>query len=149
MALPLLTQPPCTCMVHHPTRPPHPHPTFHPAWLLTLRQSLTPPSRPALARQVLRQLPALRNLSLRGCPLAEQPGYREAILALAPGLEILDNQRVKERPAKGAKRQAEDGGGEAAEGAPAEAGEGRWVLREGHRGLRGLGACCGGFEERR
>ena len=59
--------------------------------------------------QVLAKLPSLRSLSLRGCPLAEQPDYRQAVLALAPHLEILDNQRVVERAAKLQKRKAEAG----------------------------------------
>ncbi|GAB4823955.1 hypothetical protein N2152v2_011001 [Parachlorella kessleri] len=59
--------------------------------------------------QVLAKLPSLRSLSLRGCPLAEQPGYRDAVLALTPHLEILDNQRVVGKPAKPHKRKTETG----------------------------------------
>lgn len=50
--------------------------------------------------QVLSRLPQLRSVSLKGCPLASAPGYREGISALLPRLEILDTQRIAERPRK-------------------------------------------------
>ena len=44
--------------------------------------------------QVLSQLPLLRSLSLKGCPVAALPGYPAQILAMLPRLKILDNQRL-------------------------------------------------------
>ncbi|KAL4859788.1 Leucine-rich repeat and guanylate kinase domain-containing protein [Chlorella vulgaris] len=50
--------------------------------------------------QVLSQLPQLRSVSLKGCPLAATPDYRQRMAELLPRLEILDNQRIAERPRK-------------------------------------------------
>lgn len=50
--------------------------------------------------QVLSQLPQLRSVSLKGCPLAASPDYRQRMAELLPRLEILDNQRIAERPRK-------------------------------------------------
>ncbi len=44
--------------------------------------------------QALAQLPNLQNLTLKGCPLAEQPGYPESIRELLPQLQILDSHRI-------------------------------------------------------
>lgn len=44
--------------------------------------------------QVLAQLPRLQNLTLKGCPLAEQPGYPENVRELLPQLQILDSHRL-------------------------------------------------------
>jgi hypothetical protein len=60
---------------------------------------------------VLGELPQLRSLSLKGTPLAALPEYRERIAALVPRLEILDNQRIIERPRR---RQPTADGGPAA-----------------------------------
>jgi hypothetical protein len=49
---------------------------------------------------VLSQLPQLRSVSLKGCPLAATPDYRQRMAELLPRLEILDNQRIAERPRK-------------------------------------------------
>lgn len=49
---------------------------------------------------MLRQLTSLRQISLKGSPLSEQPGYRERMVQLVPQLEVLDNQRIAERPRK-------------------------------------------------
>jgi hypothetical protein len=46
------------------------------------------------ALRVLSALPVLRQLSLKGCPVAQLPGYKERVLQLAPRLRVLDNQRV-------------------------------------------------------
>ena len=55
---------------------------------------------PPLLPQVLSQLPQLRSLSLKGCPVAALPGYKEQVLSLVPRLEILDSVRIQERPRK-------------------------------------------------
>ena len=44
--------------------------------------------------QVLAQLPNLQNLTLKGCPLTEQPGYPEIVKELLPRLQILDSHRL-------------------------------------------------------
>ena len=95
--------------------------------------------------QVLGRLPALRNLSLRGCPVAELPGYREALLALVPRLEILDNQRVVERPKSLSKK--EEKTKEAAVAAAASAEERpREAKRKGAAAGGGEGGGGGGAE---
>ena len=44
---------------------------------------------------VLSQLPLLRQLTLKGCPVADLPNYLEKILQLVPHLQILDNKRIE------------------------------------------------------
>ncbi|KAH7617436.1 putative Malignant fibrous histiocytoma-amplified sequence 1 [Nannochloris sp. 'desiccata'] len=44
--------------------------------------------------EVLKKLPLLRQLTLKGCPVADLPGYQEKILKLVPRLQILDNKRL-------------------------------------------------------
>lgn len=44
--------------------------------------------------EVLKQLPLLRQLTLKGCPVSELPGYQERIVKLVPRLQILDNKRL-------------------------------------------------------
>jgi hypothetical protein len=60
------------------------------------------------AVEVLGEMPGLAQLSLRGAPLAARPGYREKVLALAPGLATLDGRRAGDAGG--------DGGGGAARG---------------------------------
>jgi len=43
---------------------------------------------------ILKKLPLLRQVTLKGCPVAELPGYQEKILKLVPRLQILDNKRL-------------------------------------------------------
>ena len=44
---------------------------------------------------VIAQLPLLRQLTLKGCPVAELPGYHEKIVELTSGrVKILDNKRI-------------------------------------------------------
>jgi len=43
---------------------------------------------------VLKTLPCLRQLNLKGCPVAELPEYAEKVLEIAPRLEVLDSRRV-------------------------------------------------------
>ncbi|EFN57386.1 hypothetical protein CHLNCDRAFT_50903 [Chlorella variabilis] len=84
--------------------------------------------------QVLSRLPQLRSVSLKGCPLASAPGYREGISALLPRLEILDTQRIAERPRKqlaaaaaaaaAGAAQSDERGGAAVSNAEAEGGGG-------------------------
>ena len=46
---------------------------------------------------VLANLPDLRQLSLKGCPIASKENYKEKIGQLCPDLEILDNRRLIEK----------------------------------------------------
>ena len=55
----------------------------------------------------LRALRRLEQLSLRGCPIASEPGYEEKIIAMCPRLKILDGRKVGE-PRR--ERHPEDGG---------------------------------------
>ena len=55
---------------------------------------------PPAAAQVLAELPLLRQVSFKGCPLASLPNYRERMAALVPRLEVLDNQRIVNRSRK-------------------------------------------------
>ena len=48
-------------------------------------------------RQVLRSLPLLQQLTLRGCPVAEREGYTDAVLRELPLVEQLDGRRVGSR----------------------------------------------------
>lgn len=94
-----------------PTRKPPRASCVHTSWCRpslaalgpsTLHSTRYPRRRPHVLRpaQVLAELPQLRSLSLKGTPLATLPDYRERIAALLPRLEILDNQRIRERPRK-------------------------------------------------
>jgi hypothetical protein len=44
--------------------------------------------------QVLKQLPLLRNLNLKGCPICERAEYPSRLLRMLPGLDILDGKRI-------------------------------------------------------
>lgn len=59
---------------------------------------------------MLSQLPLLRQLTLKGCPVAELPGYQEKILQLAPQLQILDNKRLEGARRNKRKAKEEAGG---------------------------------------
>ena len=48
-------------------------------------------------RQVLKRLPLLQQLTLRGCPVAESDGYPDAALRELPLVEQLDGRRVGSR----------------------------------------------------
>jgi Leucine-rich repeat (LRR) protein len=72
------------------------------------------------AVEVLGDMPGLAQLSLRGAPLAARPGYREKVLALAPGLATLDGRRAGDAGEGGAGGAAR--GEESAEAAAAPRG---------------------------
>ena len=48
--------------------------------------------------QVLTQLPWLRSLNLRGCPVSERRDYPGTVLALLPDLDTLDSKRRADHP---------------------------------------------------
>ena len=58
--------------------------------------------------QVLAQLPWLRSLNLRGCPVSGRGDYPGAVLALLPDLDILDNKRRADHLKGKAARAAHD-----------------------------------------
>lgn len=111
-----------------------------------LAETFPPPALSSPSCQVLAELPQLRNVSFKGCPLAALPNYRERVAALMPRLEILDNQRVAERPRKQAALAAAAAAAAAAQGsdegvgqaAPSAAGKLGKVARPGeqHHQLR-------------
>lgn len=44
--------------------------------------------------QVVAELPSLHQLSLRGCPIAEETAYPDNILQHLPGLDVLDSKKL-------------------------------------------------------
>lgn len=50
---------------------------------------------------VLRQLPGLRQLNLRGCPVAGLPQYEETVLQMVPRLEVLDSRKLPQARREG------------------------------------------------
>jgi len=44
--------------------------------------------------QVLSQLPSLHQLNLRGCPIADEPGYQQQLLQQLPMLDVLDSKKI-------------------------------------------------------
>lgn len=47
--------------------------------------------------EVIQQLRKLQQLTLAGCPLAKEDGYRARVLEMVPTLEVLDGRRVEGR----------------------------------------------------
>lgn len=57
---------------------------------------------------MLAQLPWLRSLNLRGCPVSERRDYPGAVLALLPDLDVLDDKRRADHPKAKEARAAKD-----------------------------------------
>lgn len=60
---------------------------------------------------VLAKLPSLRQLTLKGCPLADAEGYHQHILELAPRLDIMDGRKLNSTKRKAEPRLLGDGAG--------------------------------------